>query len=137
MNMKFIFSIIVTFLILGVTIIAQTDSRSKSRTSNNNEVKTKVTFIELGSVKCIPCKMMQPVMKNIEKKYGEQVKVIFYDVWTPEQRQYAEKYKIRVIPTQVFLDKNGVEFHRHEGFYPEAEIDKLLQGKGLKPKGVK
>lgn len=68
MNMKFIFSIIVTFLILGVTIIAQTDSRSKSRTSNNNEVKTKVTFIELGSVKCIPCKMMQPVMKNIKKK---------------------------------------------------------------------
>lgn len=38
------------------------------------------------------------------------------------------------IPTQVFLDENGKEFHRHEGFYPEAEIDKLLQSKGLKVK---
>jgi len=29
----------------------------------------KITFIELGSVNCIPCKMMQPVMKEIEKEY--------------------------------------------------------------------
>jgi thiol-disulfide isomerase/thioredoxin len=43
------------------------------------EVKPKVTFVELGSVNCIPCKQMQPVMKAIEKKYGEQVKVIFYN----------------------------------------------------------
>ncbi|PJA95370.1 MAG: thioredoxin [Ignavibacteriales bacterium CG_4_9_14_3_um_filter_34_10] len=94
-------------------------------------VKSKVTFIELGSVNCIPCKQMQPVMKAIEAKYGGQVKVVFYDVWTKEQRPYAEKYGIKLIPTQVFLDKNGKEFHRHEGFYPEAEIDKILQGKGL------
>ena len=102
--------------------------------AQKNETKPKVTFIELGSVNCIPCRMMQPVMKNIEKKYGDQIKVIFYDVWTQEQRKYADIYKIRVIPTQVFLDANGKEFHRHEGFYPEAEIDKILETKGLKPK---
>ncbi|MGQ9642851.1 MAG: thioredoxin family protein [Ignavibacterium sp.] len=99
--------------------------------SQSKEIKPKVTFIELGSVNCIPCKMMQPVMKAIEEKYGEQVKVVFYDVWTKEQKQYAQQYKIKLIPTQVFLDENGKEFHRHEGFYPEAEIDKILQGKGL------
>ena len=43
--------------------------------------KSKVTFVELGSVNCIPCKKMQPVMKAIEEKYGEQISVIFYDVW--------------------------------------------------------
>jgi len=102
--------------------------------AQKNEAKPKVTFIELGSVNCIPCRMMQPVMKNIEKKYSDQIKVIFYDVWTQEQRKYADIYKIRVIPTQVFLDANGKEFHRHEGFYPEAEIDKILESKGLKPK---
>ena len=98
------------------------------------ESKPKVTFIELGSVNCIPCKQMQPVMKSIEEKYGGQVKVIFYDVWKQEQKKYAQQYGIRLIPTQVFLDENGKEFHRHEGFYPEAEIEKLLQGKGLKIK---
>ena len=98
------------------------------------EIKPKVTFIELGSVNCIPCKMMQPVMKSIQQKFGDQIKVVFYDVWTKEQKHYAQIYKIKLIPTQIFLDENGKEFHRHEGFYPEAEIEKLLRSKGLKPK---
>jgi len=102
--------------------------------AQTKEVKPKVIFVELGSVNCIPCKQMQPVMKSIEEKYREQIKVIFYDVWKANQKQYAQKYGIRVIPTQVFLDENEKEFHRHEGFYPEAEIDKILQARGLKPK---
>lgn len=100
----------------------------------SKELKPKVTFVALGSVNCIPCKQMQPIMKSIEEKYGEQVKVVFYDVWKSDQKKYAQQYGIKLIPTQVFLDENGKEFFRHEGFYPEAEIDKLLQGKGLKPK---
>jgi len=98
-----------------------------------NEIKPKVTFVELGSVNCIPCKQMQPVMKSVEAKYGGQLKVVFHDVWKEENKKYAEQYKIKLIPTQVFLDENGKEFFRHQGFYPEKEIDKLLQGKGLKP----
>lgn len=105
--------------------------------AQTKDIKPKVTFVELGSVNCIPCKQMQPVMKAIEEKYGEQIKVIFYDVWKAEQKKYAQKYGIKLIPTQVFLDENGKEFHRHEGFYPEAEIDKLLQGNGLKPNNSK
>jgi thioredoxin 1 len=118
----------ITIILLTVFICIPINAQTK-------ELKPKVTFIELGSVNCIPCKMMQPVMKAVEEKYGEQVKVIFYDVWTQEQKKYAQQYKIKLIPTQVFLDENGKEFFRHEGFYPESEIDKLLQVRGLKPKG--
>jgi thioredoxin 1 len=96
--------------------------------------KPVVTFIELGSVKCIPCRMMQPVMKAIEQKYEAQIKVIFYDVWKDDQRSYAKQYGIRLIPTQVFLDEDGKEIMRHEGYFPEKDIDKFLQSKGLKPK---
>jgi len=106
---------------------------SQSKEKKKETVKPKVTFIELGSVNCIPCKQMQPVMKAVESKYAGQVKVIFYDVWTDGGKPYAVKYGIKLIPTQVFLDQQGKEFFRHEGFYPEAEIDKILQGKGLKP----
>ena len=95
-----------------------------------------VTFVELGSVHCIPCKAMQPVMKDVEEKYGSQLKVIFYDVWEREQAHYAQDYHIRLIPTQVFLDANGKELMRHEGFLPEKEIEAFLQSKGLKPKSV-
>ena len=120
--------------LVSIIIVVSFVLSAQTKEKKNNTTKAKVTFIELGSVNCIPCKAMQPVMKNIEKKYDSQVKVVFYDVWTQEQRPYAEKYGIKLIPTQVFLDENGKEFHRHEGFYPEEEIDKILKGKGLKQK---
>ncbi len=94
------------------------------------ESKALVTFVELGSVNCIPCKAMVPVMEAIEKEYGDQIKVVFHDVW--KDPEPGRKYGIRLIPAQVFLDENGVEFHRHEGFYPKEEIDKILEAEGLK-----
>lgn len=94
--------------------------------------KPQITFVELGSTTCIPCKQMQPVMAAIEKKYGAQVQVVFYDVNKEENKKISEHYKVKLIPTQVFLDKDGKEFFRHQGFYPEKEIVKLLNGKGLK-----
>jgi len=90
----------------------------------------KVTFVELGSVNCIPCRMMQPVMEAIEKEFGNQIKVVFHDVW--KDNAPAKKYGIKVIPTQVFLDESGNEFFRHEGYLPKEEIEKLLLDKGLK-----
>ncbi len=92
----------------------------------------KVTFVELGSVKCIPCKKMQPIMKSIEEKYGDQVKVVFHDVWTKEGEPFGDQFGINAIPTQVFLDASGKEFFRHEGFFPEEELIEVLKGKGVK-----
>jgi thioredoxin 1 len=68
-------------------------------------------------------------MKSIEEKYKGKVKVVFHDVW--KDKAPAQNYGIKLIPTQVFLDENGNEFFRHEGFFPEAEIDKLLLEKGI------
>lgn len=89
-----------------------------------------VTFIELGSVSCIPCRAMQPVMRDLEKKFGGQIRIIFYDILQDEAP--AKTYNIRVMPTQVFLDKDGHEFHRHEGFYPLKSIESLLVARGMK-----
>jgi thioredoxin 1 len=74
----------------------------------------KVTFVELGSDQCIPCKEMRPVMDGVQKAFGDQVEIIFYDVW--EDDSPAREYGIQMIPTQVFLDDTGAEFHRHTGF---------------------
>lgn len=131
MRINIFLTILSLLIINSVSLFSQTSSK-KEQTE-----KPRITFIELGSVNCIPCKQMQPVMKAIENRYRSQVKVIFYDVWKPEQKDYAKKYMIQLIPTQVFLDANGKEFSRHEGFYPEKEIDKLLLSKGIKPNNVK
>jgi len=75
---------------------------------------------------------MQPIIRNIENKYGDQVKTIFYDVWTEEGKPYGDKYKISLIPTQVFLDRDGKEYYRHEGYFPEEDLVKILEMKGIK-----
>lgn len=119
-----------------VTGYAQNTTQEKKQKSATEQkkiaVKYKVTFIELGSVRCIPCQKMQGVMKSIEQKYGNQVKIVFHDVWTPEGKPFGEKYGIEQIPTQVFLDENGKEFSRHIGYFPEEELIAILESKGVK-----
>ena len=88
--------------------------------------KRSITFLEIGSKTCMPCKMMQPVMKAIEDKYKGEVAVVFYDVSGNMGAMAAEKYGVRMIPTQVFLDAEGNEFFRHTGFYPSKEISKII-----------
>ena len=93
---------------------------------------TLVTFIELGSVNCIPCRMMQPIMRDVGNTYQGQVRVVFHDVWTEEGKPYVKQFGIRVIPTQVFLDAKGVEYFRHEGFFPKEQLVAVLKSKGVK-----
>ena len=130
-------TILLSLFLVATTLtgFAQTSSpvrKSKPTTViQKKPVNYKVTFIELGSVRCIPCQKMQIVMKSIEKKYGKQVNVVFHDVWTAEGKPYGEQYKIQVIPVQIFLDDKGKEFYRHEGYFPEEELIKVLNTKGI------
>lgn len=130
------------YLIFILTVLITACNRSDIQEQNKSEGKNtssgkdssvinnfKIEFVELGSVNCIPCKKMQPIMKSIETKYKGQVKVTFHDVWKDDAP--AKKFGIDLIPTQVFLDVNGKEIMRHQGFYPEKDIDEFLQSQGL------
>jgi len=91
--------------------------------------KYMVTFLELGADRCIPCKKMQPIMKEIAAAFPDRVQVVFYDVW--KDYAPAEKYGIQLIPTQVFLDQKGKEIARHVGLFPREEILELLKKHGV------
>jgi thioredoxin 1 len=133
---KSIYSIVALALILTASICdkaAAQGAGGKDALGTQAKAKPLVTFIELGSVNCIPCKAMRPVMTDIETSYGGKVQVLFYDVWTKEGEPYGRQYGIRVIPTQVFLDRNGREFYRHEGFFLASDIKKLLKEHGIAP----
>lgn len=117
--------IAITILLLLVSFCYAEETAQDSTT-----ILPKITFLELGSLTCIPCKMMEEVLVSIEEKYGDQIEVNFHDV--KKDNAIAVKYKVKMIPTQVFLDENRVEIHRHVGFYPEEKIDEFLQKQGLK-----
>ncbi|HOP14810.1 MAG TPA: thioredoxin family protein, partial [Lentimicrobium sp.] len=40
----------------------------------------KVTMIDLGADKCIPCKMMAPILEELKKEYAGRADIIFIDV---------------------------------------------------------
>ncbi|MGQ9843058.1 MAG: thioredoxin family protein [Spirochaetota bacterium] len=128
-------------LFFAVTVACKQNKNEASTTQSvvetpqvqtNDNAGAQVTFIEIGSVNCIPCRMMQPVMQKIQETYGKKVHIVFYDVWTDEGRPYASQYGIRVIPTQIFLDAKGKEFFRHEGYFPYEAIVDLLSKHGLR-----
>lgn len=77
-------------------------------------------LLELGSDKCIPCKAMVPILKELKKDCAGRLEVEFIDVW--KNKSAAEKYGVKIIPTQVFFDAAGKERFRHEGFFGKDDI---------------
>ncbi len=77
-------------------------------------------LVDLGATKCIPCKMMAPILEDLKKTYAGKMDVQFIDVW--ENPEAGKKYGINVIPTQVFFDADGKELFRHEGFFGKDDI---------------
>jgi thioredoxin 1 len=84
------------------------------------ESKKLPRLVDLGADKCIPCKMMAPILEELSAEYKDKLQVDFIDVW--KNPQEGPKYKIRVIPTQIFFDASGKELFRHEGFFSKEDI---------------
>jgi thioredoxin 1 len=93
-------------------------------------VKGMVTMVDLGARKCIPCKMMAPILEKLEKVYKGKAAVVFLDVW--EDPAPARRFGIHGIPTQIFFDKKGREVFRHMGFMSEDDIVRQLKDMGVK-----
>ena len=101
----------------------------EAREFNTLPVTGMVTMIDLGATACIPCKMMAPILKKLEKKYDGKAAIVFIDVW--QDRSQAKRFKIRAIPTQIFFNKEGKEVIRHVGFMSEKAIVKQLKKMGV------
>ncbi len=121
-----------TILIAVITFLAL------SGYSNAGEVNSvldkakkegKAVMLELGSVGCRPCEQMKAVMEKLRANYRGKLEVLFVDV--RKDRDTAQRFGVYAIPTQVFLDRNGEEFHRHIGYYGYEEIAPLLKKAGI------
>jgi thioredoxin 1 len=77
-------------------------------------------LVDLGAGKCIPCKMMAPVLEELKEDYAGKMEVVFIDVW--QNSSEGDKYGIKLIPTQIFYGADGKELFRHEGFFAKADI---------------
>src|SRR5512139_3451880 len=96
---------------------------------NKAKAEGRIVMLELGSVGCIPCEQMKPVMAKLSESYKGKLDVIFIDV--KKDHDTGRRFGVYMIPVQVFLDKSGKEFYRHVGFYSYEEIAAMLKKTGI------
>ncbi len=153
-KVKLIIAAVLLVAVTAVIAIKQKHSSSKgnektvpvARTEPNARTQTSVfspettegkpaagslpRLVDLGAKKCIPCKMMAPILEELKKEYAGVLEVDFIDVWQNPEK--TGEYGLKMIPTQIFYDANGKELFRHEGFFAKEDI--LVKWKDL---GVK
>jgi thioredoxin 1 len=122
---KLIIVIVLIAAIAGVAMVKKTQKGANTPAMEVNKPTAMVSvnlprLVDLGADKCIPCKMMAPILEELKTKYSSKLQVDFIDVW--KNPAEGDKYKIRAIPTQIFYDASGKELFRHEGFFAKEDI---------------
>jgi thioredoxin 1 len=134
-----LFTLLTAGLLVGpvTTVTAQTNAPAS--VTNAAAVKPAKAplpkLLDLGANKCVPCKMMTPVLEELKKEYAGQLEVEFIDVW--KDKDAGKPYHVEMIPTQIFFDANGKELFRHTGFMPKAEVLSKWKELGLEFKPAK
>lgn len=122
----------VAIVVAGALVVSQKSACScNAAPSKNSEVAVNTEkavtaklpkLVDLGAKKCIPCKKMAPILDELTKEYQGIMVVEFIDVWEKENVPKAQQYGIQSIPTQIFLDIDGKELWRHEGYISKEDI---------------
>jgi thioredoxin len=86
-------------------------------------------LLDLGADKCVPCKMMAPILEELKTEFAGQFVVEFVDVW--KNPDAAKPFNLNLIPTQIFFSADGTELFRHEGFFGREDILSKWQELGV------
>jgi thioredoxin 1 len=87
-------------------------------------------LLDFGAGKCIPCKKMAPILKELTEEYNGRVIIKVIEVY--DERELTQINRIRLIPTQIFFDAKNREVFRHEGFMDKERIKKIFEKMGVK-----
>ena len=90
----------------------------------------KPAVIDLGARTCIPCKKMAPILESLAGEYRGKANVLFIDVH--EDQAAGQKFRVQMIPTQIFFDAKGREVKRHIGFMEKKDVVKELKALGIR-----
>jgi thioredoxin 1 len=80
----------------------------------------KPTVVEFGANACATCRDMKPVLEALRREHGARISVLDVDIL--KTRDYIARYRIQLMPTQVFFDAQGREIGRNMGRISGGEI---------------
>ncbi|MDD2716184.1 MAG: thioredoxin family protein [Candidatus Wallbacteria bacterium] len=84
-------------------------------------------LLELYSENNSPSMRMAPVMNELKSEYAETLETQSIDA--KKNSDLIDKYRIKLLPTQIFFDSSGKELNRHEGYISKEEL--LFQWRNL------
>lgn len=88
-------------------------------------------LLEFGRGWCIPCKYMKPILDDMSRAYSKRATVMTVDM--DANRDLVRDFRIRIMPTQVFLTPDGKEFFRNEGTLEREQIAHVFSKMGVAP----
>jgi len=91
-------------------------------------------LLEFGRGWCIPCKYMKPILEDMSKAYAG--KAIIMTVDMDANKDLVRDFRIRMMPTQVFLTPDGKEFMRNEGTLEREQIAQVFGKMGIPQSGA-
>lgn len=101
---------------------------AKNLSASNIEAETQsgLTLVDFWAEWCGPCRMMNPVLEALEKKYQGQIK--FAKVNVDTNQALAQDYQIMSIPALI-LFKDGVAKEKVVGYKTQEAMEKYLDSK--------
>ncbi len=88
----------------------------------------KPVLVDFGSNKCIPCRQLRPILKEVAQEFSGKAQVLIIDVF--EHRDPAREHRIQLIPTLVFFNAQGKEVFRRSGVWDKGSIARKLNEAG-------
>jgi len=92
-------------------------------TQFQSSLKNKVVLVDFGATWCGPCKAMEPIIKEMKKKYDGRATILEIDI--DAQKSLATDCMVQSIPTLI-LFSDGREVKRLVGLQPAATIEQSL-----------
>ena len=86
-------------------------------------------LIQFGANACAACREMKPVLEALQREHGARFTVMNVDLIAQKHRGYLQRFRIQLMPTQVFFDAAGKETHRNLGTMSSAAILARLEGR--------
>jgi len=80
---------------------------------------------------CLPCVLMEPWLAAIREKHAAEVGVLEINIDRPPNKPLGLFFKVKSIPTQVYVDARGREVHRNVGLARQPEMEGLLKKLGF------